>query len=113
MQEPVDTRDTPKRRSRRTYTKEFKAQLVAQCNLGEKSIAQLSMDHQINANLIHKWTRQLSGTDKQEMLPVKVIALSDNADSSNRVEVSIGQTTIRFYGVVDAQSAKVVLELLR
>ena len=39
MQETFSTVDTPKRRSRRSYTKEFKARIVAQCGQGDKSIA--------------------------------------------------------------------------
>ena len=45
MEELIDESDTPKRRVRRTYTREFKTQLVAECTSGEKSIAQLSIEH--------------------------------------------------------------------
>ena len=54
MQETICELDTPKRRSRLSYTKEFKARIVAQCRQGDKSIAQVAMEHQINANLIRK-----------------------------------------------------------
>ena len=71
MQESVSTNDTPKRKTRRSYTKAFKSRIVAQCNNGEKSIAQLSLDHQINANLIHMWCRQFNASNKpQRMIPV-------------------------------------------
>ena len=43
MQETISEVDTPKRRSRRSYTKEFKARIVAQCGQGDKSIAQVAM----------------------------------------------------------------------
>ena len=66
MEELIDESDTPKRRVRRTYTREFKTQLVAECTSGEKSIAQLSIEHRINANLIHKWTRQYRTTAGQK-----------------------------------------------
>lgn len=113
MQDPISTSDTPKRRSRRTYTKEFKARLVAECACGEKSIAQLSIEHQINANLIHKWARQFNGTTKQSMLPVAVKSTAVTTDPLSRIEVSFGDSVVRFYGAVDSHSARVVLDLLR
>ena len=114
MEELIDESDTPKRRVRRTYTREFKTQLVAECTSGEKSIAQLSIEHRINANLIHKWTRQYRTTAGQTMLPVAVDAAAGTiVDTSSRIEVSIDERVVRFYGPVDSHSARMVLDLLR
>jgi len=115
MQESLVTNDTPKRKTRRSYTKAFKAQIVAQCNDGKKSIAQLSLDHQINANLIHKWCRQFKASNNpQRMIPVTLDAASPGcADLGNRIEVVYGAVTIRFYGSVDQRSAQAVLDALR
>jgi len=43
------------RQPRRTFTKQFKAQLVAQVDDGQYSIAQIALENRINANLLHKW----------------------------------------------------------
>ncbi|MFW1812803.1 IS66-like element accessory protein TnpA [Acinetobacter ursingii] len=43
---------------RRTFTAEFKHQLIQQCQQPDTSVAKVAMQHQINANLLHKWIRQ-------------------------------------------------------
>jgi len=113
MQEPISNSDTPTRRARRSYTKEFKAQLVAECRHGEKSIAQVAMEHQINANLIHKWSRQLEGSPTQAMVPVRLTASPTVMEPAAGIEVTVGQATVHFHGAVDATNARVVLDLLR
>ncbi|MFW2068162.1 transposase, partial [Acinetobacter johnsonii] len=42
----------------RTFTAEFKHQLIHQCQQPDTSVAKVAMQHQINANLLHKWIRQ-------------------------------------------------------
>jgi len=44
-------------RPRRTYTKAFKAQVVAECGEPQSSIARVALAHGLNANLVHKWLR--------------------------------------------------------
>lgn len=113
MQETVSLSETPKRRARRSYTKEFKAQLVAECTTGDKSIAQVAMEHQINANLLHKWSRQLKHSGSQAMVPVAMSASTITATGHSQIEVVFGEVTVKFVGSVDHHSARVVLELLR
>ena len=113
MQETISEVDTPKRRSRRSYTKEFKARIVAQCGQGDKSIAQVAMEHQINANLIHKWSQQYGACDYQPMVAVSLAAPEIVTPQNNRIDVMIGEVTVRFIGPVDPQNARVVLDALR
>lgn len=42
---------------RRTYSKSFKAQVIAECALSDTSIASVALSHNLNANLVHKWIR--------------------------------------------------------
>lgn len=42
-------------RRRRTYTAQFKADLVAQCLQGDVSLASLAVDHGMNPNVLHRW----------------------------------------------------------
>ena len=59
------------RRTHRTYTAEFKAQLVAACQQPGASIAALAGQHGMNANVLHRWLKehahdgrhQLNGSD--------------------------------------------------
>ncbi|WP_104489731.1 IS66-like element accessory protein TnpA [Acinetobacter indicus] len=53
----IDSTPTLKK-PRRTFTAEFKHQLIQQCQQPDTSVAKVAMQHQINANLLHKWIRQ-------------------------------------------------------
>lgn len=46
------------RRTHRTYTPEFKAQLVAACQQPGTSIAALAGQHGMNANVLHRWLKE-------------------------------------------------------
>jgi transposase len=54
-------------RARRRYTKEFKAELVAQCRGLGVSMARVAMAHGINANLLRRWVVESTG---QALRPV-------------------------------------------
>ena len=84
-----------------------------QCGQGDKSIAQVAMEHQINANLIHKWSQQYGACDYQPMVAVSLTAPEIVTPQNNRIDVMIGEVTVRFVGSVDPQSARVVLDALR
>ena len=113
MQESVSTPNTPNRRTRRSYTTEFKRHIVSLCDREDKSIAQVALEHQINANLIHKWSRQFKGAAAQPMLPVTVSSTKVATAPSGQIDVLLGSTIIRFYGQVDKASAAAVLSALR
>ena len=42
-------------RSRRTYSKQFKAEVVAQCMAPGASVSAIALNHGINANVIRIW----------------------------------------------------------
>ena len=46
------------RRTHRTYSPEFKAQLVAACQQPGASIAALAAQHGMNANVLHRWLKE-------------------------------------------------------
>jgi transposase len=46
------------RRTHRTYTAEFKAQLVAACRQPDVSIAALASSQGTNANVLHRWLKE-------------------------------------------------------
>jgi transposase-like protein len=49
-------------RGRRTYSPEFKAQLVAACRIPGMSVASVARNHGINHNILHRWLRELPDT---------------------------------------------------
>src|SRR5690625_2254799 len=46
------------KRKRRSYSNKFKAEVVAHCLAGDESIASISMPHDINQNLVHRWVTE-------------------------------------------------------
>lgn len=48
-------------RTRRTYTAQFKAQLVVACLQPGASIAALAREHHMNANVLHRWLKEHRG----------------------------------------------------
>ena len=53
----IDTEQTTKR-TRRIFAPEFKQLLIELCQQPDASVAKVAMQHQVNANLLHKWIRQ-------------------------------------------------------
>ncbi len=66
---------TDKKVMRRSYSAEFKAQVVAQCDVPGASVAKVAMSHGINANVVHGW-RQLAREAATDNVPSKFIAVS-------------------------------------
>jgi len=46
-------------RGRRSYSLEFKVQLVAACRIPGMSVASVARNHGINHNILHRWLREL------------------------------------------------------
>jgi transposase-like protein len=53
----IDTEQTTEK-TRRIFAAEFKQHLVELCLQPDTSVAKVAMQHQVNANLLHKWIRQ-------------------------------------------------------
>ena len=58
MPKDIETARYCSRPTRRTYTPQFKAELVAQCQLSGASIAALATGHAMNANILHRWLKE-------------------------------------------------------
>jgi transposase len=52
----------PARRTHRTYTPAFKAELVAACQQPGTSIAALASSYGMNANVLHRWLKEHAST---------------------------------------------------
>lgn len=46
------------RRPRRTYSRRFKAEMVAQCLQDDVSLAALAVEHGMNPNVLHRWVKE-------------------------------------------------------
>ena len=78
--------------TRRTHPLEFKRSAVEASNQAGASIAGVAMPHGINANQLHKWRRQLRGSEsivaESRILPVTLI--HDTEPGSTRQATSEG-----------------------
>jgi transposase len=54
--------------SRRRYSAELEAEVLAQCDVLGASVAKVAMSHGINANVVRRW-RQLSREGRTEAAP--------------------------------------------
>jgi len=87
--------------SRRRYSAELKAQVLAQCDAPGASVAQVAMSHGINANVVHRW-RQLVREGGREVAPAQggfvPVSLTTSApggvDSDIRIQLRRGATAM-------------------
>lgn len=111
-----------KRGSRRRHDTELKAAVLDACARPGASIARVALAHGLNANLVHKWRRQTSGTAPQALpqeyaafVPVNVAAAPTAAGGDIRIELRRGATAINVSWPVAAatECAAWMRELLR
>jgi transposase len=58
MLKDPQTQRYEQRRTHRTYTPQFKAELMAMCQKPGASIAAVVLQHGMNANLLHRWRKE-------------------------------------------------------
>jgi transposase len=54
----MDTMDRKKPRARRSFTPEFKAEIVELCQHGDRSIGQVARDFDLTETAVREWVRQ-------------------------------------------------------
>ena len=94
--------DNGERRKRRRYSRELKAQILAECEAPGTSVAKIALSHGINANVVHGWRKlareaQVAPTLQSEFVPVAIAASPPEPRSSPGIEVELrrGAVTIR------------------
>ena len=123
------------RTGRRTYTLQYKLDVIRECGEPGVSVAAIAMAHRINANLVRRWIvrhrRELTATvagPRARMLPVIVEAATsahgahadDLVDASPKrrrsgaatIEIELYGARIHLRGGVDAQALRSVLDAL-
>ena len=88
---------------RRRYSKETKAQVLAECGVAGASVAKVAMSHGINANVVHGWRKLARGgsgaavVKAQEFVPVVLeeAAVSGSAERGIEVELRRGAVTMK------------------
>ncbi|MEP6610020.1 MAG: transposase [Burkholderiaceae bacterium] len=123
------------RTGRRTYTLQYKLDVVRQCSGPGVSVAGVALQHGINANLVRRWIvrHQRARIDSRAkpqtaILPVAIVATpsvlearaDDPVDASTTrkrsaapiIEIELYGARIHLRGGVDAQALRSVLDVL-
>ena len=121
------------RTGRRTYTLDYKRDVVKQCGAPGVSVAAIAMQNGINANLVRRWIvrqqRELVAArakPQSVMLPIAIEATpsvletraGDDASSKRRraaaatIEIELYGARIHLRGGVDADALRSVLDVL-
>jgi transposase len=137
----VDTKASPpgapfrvrtNRTGRRTYSREYKLEIVEECSAPGVSVAAVALSHRINANLVRRWivqcrARRLYPTlnTSSVMLPVTVepsarlvppvrgeSAPGPSKNCAGVIEIELEAARIRVRGTVDASALRTVLDVL-
>ena len=54
----METMERKKPRTRRSFTPEFKADIVERCRVGDRTIAQVARDFDLTETAVREWVRQ-------------------------------------------------------
>ena len=114
------------RTGRRTYSREYKLEVVEECSVPGASVAAVALSHRINANLLRRWiVRHRDGRlvrePKATLLPVTLSSPSVRVDlappraklaGAGVIEIDVEIGRIRVRGAVDATALRTVLEVL-
>lgn len=120
------------RTGRRTYSREYKLEIVEECSAPGVSVAAVALSHRINANLVRRWIVQRRAgrlyptvNTSSVMLPVTVepsarlvppvghkSAPEQSKHCAGVIEIELESARIRVRGAVDASALRTVLEML-
>ncbi len=121
------------RTGRRTYSREYKLEIIEQCSVPGASVAGVALSHRINANQVRKWiVLHRAGrlgprpNGAPAMLPVtwestarpSLLARSESAPPRSKhcatgvIEVEFDAARICVRGTVDGATLRTVLEVL-
>lgn len=117
------------RKGRPNYSAEFKEQIVAAASEPGASVSKLAMTHQLNANMVFRWRRELgAGPDGSAQSSAKLLPIvlerpaaavrlappsTQRAAAESHVEVVIGDACVRITGAPDEALLLAVFRSLR
>jgi len=85
---------------RRRYSKEVKAQVLAECEVPGASVAKVAMSHGINANVVHGWRKLARGSSEvavahlREFIPVALEEAGVSSAGERGIEVELRRGTV-------------------
>ncbi|HSX88788.1 MAG TPA: transposase [Pseudomonas sp.] len=109
-----------RQKRRPNYPLEFKRQLAEKACAEDVSVAQLALEHGLNANMVFRWRRQLRAGQLDEgavLLPVALAPATPMPPASKGgpglIEIRIGDAVVRVEGAPDAGTLGAVLRSLQ
>ena len=84
-----------KAETRRRYRRDFKAQVMAECDVPGASVAKVAMSHGINTNVVHGWRKlareaaSVTVARQQEFIPIRLPQPAEQAAPERRIEVEL------------------------
>jgi len=119
------------RTGRRTYSPEYKLEIVEECSVPGISVAAVALTHRMNANLVRRWIVQhrngrlvRGSTTTATLLPVSLssalapLARAEPASPASKqtmpgvIEIELEAAHVRVRGAVDVTALRTVLEAL-
>jgi len=104
-------------RTRRTYSKQFKAEVAQQCLMPGASVSAIALSHGINANVIRKWLPPgpVPVARAPVLLPVTIApdARPAQPGAAQPIELSIHGATLRLPPGFATQDLRSILQVLR
>ena len=84
-----------KAETRRRYSRDFKVQVMAECDVPGASVAKVAMSHGINTNVVHGWRKVVREAAcvavprPQEFIPIRLPQLTERAAPERSIEVEL------------------------
>ena len=84
-----------KAETRRRYRRDFKAQVMAECDVPGASVAKVAMSHGINTNVVHGWRKlareaaSVTVARQQEFIPIRLPQPAEQAAPERGIEVEL------------------------
>jgi len=100
-------------KTRRSYPKELKTNIVSECLAGTRSVASIALEHGINANLVHKWIRLSRRSPTPKMVAVTPPVVQESVAARGHIELRFSSTTVRLCGDVEEHQIRTVLRALQ
>jgi transposase len=119
----VDTTRSRSLAKRRSWPEALKRQIDAETEEAGASVSVIARRHDVNANQVFKWRRELLSTEQHEedsgLLPVEIVPAPPSrprrrrVDRAGLIEIEFGGVRVLIRGEVAPRTLRQVIELLR
>lgn len=119
----VDTKRSRSLGKRRSWPEALKRQIVAETEEPGSSVSVVARRHDVNANQVFQWRRELLPSEEREedsgLVPVEIVPEPPSrprrrrVDRAGLIEIEFGSVRVLIRGEVAPRTLRQVIELLR